>query len=148
MRSGRTGMAAAIVTAVLLVGACADEAGDGAEAREPTTTERPTTTTTTEPTTTTTAPADDDIPSDGDLAACAPYGEVIATWGGPEPPDIETARDVIYGVLDGASQAEDVALVAALGDLRTAVDALDVDSSVAATIAYTERCTALGAPLF
>jgi hypothetical protein len=146
MRSGRTGVAAAIVTTALLVAACAGEAGDGAEAQEPTTIERPTTTTT-EPSTTTTAPADDDIPSEGDLAACAPYGEVIATWGGPEPPDVETAQDVIYGVLDGASQAEDLALVAALGDLRTAVDAFDVDSAVAATIAYTERCTGLGAPL-
>lgn len=140
-------MAAAIVMAVLLVGACAAEAGDGAEARESTTTGRPTTTTT-EATTTTTAPADDDIPSEGDLTVCAPYGEVIATWGGPEPPDIDTARDVIYRVLDGAWQAEDLALVAALDDLRTAVDAFDVDSSVAATIAYTERCMALGAPLF
>ena len=147
MRSGRTGLAAAIATTVLLVAACAGEAGDGAEAQEPTTTERPTTTTI-QATTTTTAPADDDIPSEGDLAACAPYGEVIATWGGPEPPDIDTARDVIYGVLDGASQAEDLALVAALGDLRTAVDAFDSNSAVAATIGYTERCTALGAPLF
>jgi PBP1b-binding outer membrane lipoprotein LpoB len=145
MRSGRTGVAAAIVTTALLVAACAGEAGNGAEAQEPTTTERPTTTTT-EPTTTTTAPADDDIPSEGDLAACAPVGEVTAAWSGPPTEDVSQVQSAVQSVLNGASQADDTELVAALDRLRTAVNAYDVDAASTAMISYMDRCMALGAP--
>jgi len=143
MRSGRTGVAAAIVTTALLVAACAGEAGDGAEAQEPTTTERPTTTTT----------ADHDHhgasrrrhPERGRPGGVR-AGRRGAAWSGPPTEDVSQVQSAVQSVLNGASQADDTELVAALDRLRTAVNAYDVDAASTAMISYMDRCMALGAP--